>query len=47
MDLIESPVKLKQRLSINIDDAYQAIEQAQQNPEKTEPRWKFWKKTST
>ena len=47
MDLIESPVKLKQRLSININDAYQAIEQAQQNPEKTEPRWKFWKKTST
>ena len=45
MDLIESPVKLKQRLSININDAQQEIEQAQKTKKKTEPSWKFWKKS--
>ena len=44
MDLIESPVKLKQRLSININDAHQEIEQAQKTKKKTDPSWKFWKK---
>jgi hypothetical protein len=44
MDLIESPVKLKRRLSININDAHQEIEQAQETEKRTEPRWKFWKK---
>ena len=34
MDLIESPVKLKQRLSINISDAHQAIEQANESVNK-------------
>jgi len=45
MDLIESPVKLKQRLSLNISDAHQEAEQAKKNKKKTKLSWKFWEKS--
>ena len=45
MDLIESPVKLKQRLSLNIRDAHQETKQAKKNKKKPETSWKFWEKS--
>ncbi|MAQ58649.1 MAG: hypothetical protein CL718_05310 [Chloroflexi bacterium] len=47
LDLIESPVKLKQQMSVTISEALQATESAQENIQKPKSTWKFWKKPST
>ena len=47
LDLIESPVKLKQQMSVTISEALQATESAQENIQKPKSAWKFWKKSST
>ena len=47
LDLIESPVKLKQQMSVIVSEALQAMESAQENVQKPKLAWKFWKKSST
>ena len=43
LDLLESPVKLKQQISVTVNEALQAIEMAQENTQKSNSGWKFWK----
>ena len=47
LDLIESPVKLKQQMSVIVSEALQAMESAQETVQKPKSGWKFWKKPST